>query len=157
MTEVTFEVAGVPAPQGSKVRTKWGVREDNPATRPWRSAVAWEATAAMQGREPLTGPLALEVVFFFPRPKTHFYTGKRAEVQRETAPVFHTSKPDVDKLLRAIGDSLTGIVARDDALIAEIVARKLYGSPRAQVRVRELNGSEPYPLLAPPTEGSTAA
>lgn len=31
---IEFTVPGIPAPQGSKVRTKWGMREDNPATRP---------------------------------------------------------------------------------------------------------------------------
>lgn len=142
MTEVSFEVAGIAAPQGSKTRTKWGVRESNDATRPWRSAVSWGATEAMQGREHLVGALALEVVFFFPRPKSHYRTGKHAGTLKDSAPRFHTSKPDVDKLVRAIGDSLSGIVMRDDSLIAEVVARKLYGSPRAAIRVLELAALE---------------
>lgn len=138
MTEVTFTVPGVPAPQGSKTRTKWGVREDNPATRPWRSAVAWEATNAMSEREQLSGPLALEVIFYFPRPKSHYGTGTRADTLKPAAPDFHTTKPDADKLLRAIGDSLTGIVCRDDSQLSVVKAEKLYGTPKAQILVREL-------------------
>jgi Holliday junction resolvase RusA-like endonuclease len=133
VNEVSFTVPGVPAPQGSKVRTKWGVREDNPATRPWRTSVAWEATAAMQGREPLTGPLFLAVTFFFPRPKNHFGSGRNSDVLKPSAPTFHTAKPDCDKLIRAIGDSLTGIVCRDDSQIAVVMAYKMYGTPRAEI------------------------
>ena len=67
---IEFTVPGVPAPQGSKVRTKWGMREDNPATRPWRQAVGFEALAAMTGAPPFSGALRLEVEFRFPRPKS---------------------------------------------------------------------------------------
>lgn len=140
MAEIRFTVPGVPAPQGSKTRTKWGVREDNPATRPWRTAVAWEATAAMHAdeRDTFLGPLSLQVVFYFPRPKNHYRTGRLAGVLKDQAPRRHISKPDVDKLVRAIGDALTGIVCRDDSQIAELRAEKLYGEPRAIVTVTEL-------------------
>ncbi len=146
---VEFTVPGVPAPQGSKTRTKWGVREDNPATRPWRTAVAWEATAAMAGRPRLTGPLALEVVFTFPRPKNHFGSGRNAEQLKPSSPTLHASKPDVDKMLRAICDSLSGIICRDDAQIAAVQGWKVYGSPGATVRVRPLPpDATPRPLVA---------
>lgn len=140
MNQISFTVPGVPAPQGSKTRTKWGVREDNPATRPWRQAVGWEATAAMHAEEfdALLGPLALEVVFYFPRPKSHYRTGRHAGVLKDSAPDFHTAKPDADKLLRAIGDALTGLVCRDDSQFALVRAEKVYGEPRALILVREL-------------------
>ena len=140
---ITFTVAGVPAPQGSKTRTRYGMREDNPNTRPWRSAVAWEATAAMQGSEPLTGPLVLEATFYFPRPKAHYHVGKRAGQLRSDAPTWHTVKPDGDKLVRAIGDALTGIVCRDDSQFALGRWRKLYGPPSAVVTVRPAQNAEP--------------
>jgi crossover junction endodeoxyribonuclease RusA len=128
---VTLTVAGVPAPQGSKVRTRWGVREDNEATRPWRSAVAHEATVVMNGdTELLFGPLRLEVAFYFPRPKSHFGSGAKANTLKDSAPRFHTSKPDTDKLLRAIGDSLTGIVVRDDSHLRSCTPRSTTAHPR---------------------------
>jgi Holliday junction resolvase RusA-like endonuclease len=140
LSVVEFSVAGVPAPQGSKTRTKWGVREDNPATKPWRTAVAWEATAAMQGRTPLAGPLELAATFYFPRPKNHYGTGKNSGRLKDNAPVWCGTKPDADKLLRAIGDAITGIVCRDDSQIVQITAWKLYGTPSAEITVRPAQG-----------------
>jgi Holliday junction resolvase RusA-like endonuclease len=40
----------------------------------------------------------------------------------------HTTKPDLDKLVRAIGDGLTGVVILDDKQIVELHARKIYTS-----------------------------
>lgn len=148
--EYSFTVPGVPAPQGSKVRTKWGVREDNPATRPWRTAVGWEASALRASIDdneqydpvfPLAGPLSLWVVFFFPRPKNHYGSGRNANILKPSAPIFHTSKPDGDKLTRAIGDSLTGILVRDDSQFCDVRAVKLYGEPRAVIYIQR-TGSE---------------
>ena len=46
---VAFTVLGEPAPQGSKVRNRYGgIRESNPRTRPYRQAVAAEAQIAME-------------------------------------------------------------------------------------------------------------
>lgn len=130
-------VHGVPAPQGSKTRTRFGVREDNPNTMPWRAAVAAEASRVMNGDELLDGPLWLEALFVFPRPKSHFGSGGRANVLKESAPSYHATQPDYDKLARAIGDALTGIVIRDDARIADAHIRKVYGHPaRAEIRIR---------------------
>lgn len=135
MTALAFTVPGVPAPQGSKTRTKWGIREDNPATRPWRNAVAWEARATYRDQEPLTGPIELHATFYFPRPKSHYGTGKNAAVLKPTAPLYHTAKPDGDKLMRAIGDAITGILIRDDSLIAHGSWTKVYGQPRAHIQI----------------------
>lgn len=86
----------------------------------------------------MLGPLDLHVAFFFPRPQSHYRTGKNAHELKPSAPSWHTSKPDADKLLRAIGDSLTGVVARDDSQFAHVEAFKYYGSPCAVVTVRSL-------------------
>jgi Holliday junction resolvase RusA-like endonuclease len=132
---IRFHVAGVPAPQGSKTiaRTADGrpyVRADNPITLiPWRTAVATAAIEAMADLPPLPGPLALDALFRFPRPKAHYRTGRNAGELKPTAPNLHHGRPDLDKLLRALGDALTGIVWTDDGQLARIQARKVYGSP----------------------------
>lgn len=133
---IRITIAGLPAPQGSKTRTNWGVREDNPRTKPWRAAVADEALRTMEGVEPLSGPVEAHVLFYFPRPKNHYGSGKNAEVLKQTAPTFHASKPDSDKLQRAIGDSLSGIALRDDAQIVHWNVWKLYGKPRCEIILR---------------------
>jgi len=143
---VSFTVHGTPAPQGSKTvgRTKAGaafVREDNPQTEPWRNAVAAAATAAMLdlGEDhPLGSPLRLDVTFVFPRPRSHYRTGRNAGQLKPSAPLYHDRRPDLDKLVRAVGDALTGIVAADDAAFVQVVARKHYGQPAAHISVELL-------------------
>lgn len=128
---VYFTVLGTPAPQGSKVRTQYGMREDNPRTKPWRQAVAAEALGAMHDAL-LTGPVIVHADLYFQRPKAHYLTGGL----RENAPVWHTTKPDMDKLQRALGDAMTGIVFRDDSQICQWHVRKMYGEPaRAEIMV----------------------
>lgn len=132
-------VHGIPVPQGSKVRTRWGLREDNPNTKPWRATVAAEAAAISVGKPLLTGPLHLEAVFTFPRPKGHFGTGRNAGVLKPSAKTYVEVTPDLDKLLRAVGDALSGVAIRDDAQIVSVSARKVYGEPAcARIQVWEL-------------------
>ena len=140
---VAFTVYGEPAPQGSKTvaRSSSGathVREDNPNTEPWRNAVAAAAAEAMDGRDPIGGPVRLEVAFVFARPRSHFGTGRNAGRLKASAPHYAAKVPDVDKLVRAVGDALSGIVLVDDSRIVELVASKHYGSPAAHVTVSEL-------------------
>jgi Holliday junction resolvase RusA-like endonuclease len=47
--------------------------------------------------------------------------------------------PDLDKLLRSVGDSLTGTVIRDDSRIIAIHAQKLYADARGVGAVIRLN------------------
>jgi Holliday junction resolvase RusA-like endonuclease len=140
---VTFTVAGTPQPQGSKTvaRAVGGrsfVREDNPATAPWRHAVTAAAQQAMGDRPLLTGSLLLDVTFRFARPKSHYRTGRHADELRADAPRFHDKRPDLDKLLRALGDALAGSVFHDDARVAEVCAVKVYGQPGATVVVSQV-------------------
>ena len=64
---------------------------------------------------PLDEPLRVEVYSYFERPKS-----KPKKV------VYMTGKPDVDNLLKTIGDSLNGILWRDDSVIVEGSVRKRY-------------------------------
>ncbi len=84
--------------------------------------------AAEWGREPLTGAVSVDVVFTFARPKSHYGTGRNADVVKESAPEEHTQRVDGDKLARLLGDSLemAGVVA-DDCQIVEWRIRKLWG------------------------------
>ena len=130
MEPLTFTVLGTPAPQGSKVRTRWGMREDNPNTRPWRQDVRAAALEAVGSDfTPYDGPVRVDVLFVFARPKAHYRTGKRAGELRDDAPYWCDRKPDADKLARAIGDALATIVLRDDSRIVAWDISKVYGAP----------------------------
>ena len=47
----------------------------------------------------------------------------------------HTKTPDIDKLLRAALDALTGVVWRDDAQVAEVSVRKMVAAYGEQTGV----------------------
>lgn len=116
-------VHGVPQPQGSK--NPWG-GEANKNTRPWRGHVSQVVGEAWGYSPILLGPVRVDVTFAFPRPKSHFRTGKNAHLLRDDAPHYKQGKPDADKLQRAIGDSLTGVAMRDDSQIVEWHVSKVY-------------------------------
>lgn len=122
MTQVvSFHAAGMPKPQGSKRGFAVGgkvrlVESGGAAHKDWRATVTAEATAAMRHRTPEDGPLRLEVTFYLPRPKSHPKT-------RRTWPI---ARPDIDKLVRSIADSLTHVVWRDDSQVVELRARKTW-------------------------------
>lgn len=132
MRTVEFQVAGIPAPQGShKAFMPRGARypvvtDDNPRTKPWRASVAY---AAMQVRPSplLDGPLCLTARFFLPRPKS---LPKRVQ--------YPSRKPDLSKLIRALEDALTGVIWNDDAQVVMVTATKHYGEPGCMVVVREV-------------------
>lgn len=114
-------VPGAPAPQGSKRHVGHGrMIESSTAVGPWRERVALAVHAE---RWPLlTGPVAVDLSFVMPRPKS---TPKR----RTPAAI---KRPDLDKLERAILDALTGIAFQDDAQVVELGASKRLASPAGQ-------------------------
>lgn len=137
---IEFFVPGVPVPQGSHrgfvVNGRAVITQDNKRTKPWRQAIihtaldAIEQASAPAGTFPLTGPIALTVTFVMPRPKFHFGSGRNAQVLKPNAPAWVDKKPDVDKLVRALGDACTEAgVWRDDAQVAALAVRHLYADP----------------------------
>jgi crossover junction endodeoxyribonuclease RusA len=155
LSRVEFTVLGLPQPQGSKTTVvrkgrRPVMREDSPLTEPWRATVAARAQAAMAGRQLRSGALRMRVVFVFPRPAAHFGTGRNHGRLKASAPLYCRTRPDVDKLLRAIGDALTGLVFRDDAQLVIVQAEKHYGEPpHAFVVVEELALEDDRPAPEP--------
>ncbi len=131
---IRIEVVGIPQPGGSKIggvnrsTGRMFVRPDNPKTKYWRGDVQAAAVAQYSGA-PVDGPLAMSCKFRFPRPKSHFRTGKNAHLLKESAPIWHVTKPDLTKILRSTEDALTGITWLDDSQIASREAEKRYCLP----------------------------
>lgn len=87
MNEITLEVPGVPAPGGSKKSLGNGRMIDDCKRNPeWRAVVAWTALQELRSLPPMDGPLAVDVVFWMPRPKYHYGTGKNAGVPFDDEP-----------------------------------------------------------------------
>ena len=137
MTGLTFEVRGIPGPQGSK--DQFG-RESSAKVKPWREAVRSEAASALSNTNtpPLVGAVAVTVTFFLPRPKAHY----GAKGLKATAPVTCAKRPDVDKLLRSTLDALTSAgVYGDDSQVVSLTGTKMYAGPAptgAVITVRPL-------------------
>lgn len=131
---VAIRVYGLPVPQGSKGAKVFKGRAtlfDTNAQRldPWREHVKKAAEDATRYHDTLTGPLKVWVFFTFQRPKSHYRTGRNAHLLRDTAPAMPTGRDlgDVDKLQRAVFDSLTEAqVWADDCLVVDVRARKVY-------------------------------
>jgi crossover junction endodeoxyribonuclease RusA len=125
-------VYGKPITQGSKIRTRWSMRDANGATlAPWRDNVRSVAlnTIAIDGISYGKDPVTVDIRFSFARPASHFGTGKNAGQVKASAPPFPSSHSvgDIDKCARAILDALTdaGVFA-DDSQVVELDARKVW-------------------------------
>lgn len=121
---ISFEVHGKPVPEGSTGAIPYKRRDGslgvnvmhsrNGTLLEWRNAVA--DAYLKTGGEIAEGPVAIQVIFLFNRPKT---------VSIRKRP-FMTVKPDLDKLCRAIGDALSGVAYSDDAQIVRWEVYKMY-------------------------------
>jgi len=140
-------VEGIPAPQGSKVRTRYGMREASQAVGPWREAV--KAVIARTDAPRMTGPVRVEYEFRFTRPASHYGTGKNAGRLKPSAPAWCTSRKhgDLDKLQRSTNDALTdsGVIT-DDSMIVQAFARRVYARPGevvgATIIIREMKDDQ---------------
>lgn len=96
---------------------------------------------AMNSRPPklLEGAVSLSLVFYMGRPKSHYVNNKRENDLRESAPICHTSTPDVDNLAKFVFDSLNGVYWKDDKQIFHVDALKIYSTePRTVINFSEI-------------------
>jgi Holliday junction resolvase RusA-like endonuclease len=124
-------VPGHAQPQGStRAFVRGGraiVTSANPKLADWRARVAGALWVAAP---PATGAVVVQLAFDLARPKS---------VRRTHA----TTRPDLDKLVRAMLDAGTEAgVWRDDAQVVEVVATKQYTSlaPCVRMTVLALDG-----------------
>lgn len=111
---IQFRAEGIPVPQGSmKVINGRILHSQGSALAVWRSTIAWSAKQA--GAIPIADPIIIILLFTMPRPKTV----KRA---------YPSVAPDLDKLIRASLDALTGVAYLDDGQVVEVQAKKRYGA-----------------------------
>lgn len=139
MSVFIVEVPGIPAPQGSKTRTRYGMRESSKRVKPWREAVV-AAVMQQMDQDAMFGPLAppyrVQVWFFFRKPRTSL-------ARNPVAPTIG----DLDKHQRAVGDALTtaGLI-EDDRHIIEWTAEKAWAGPAdtpgAIIRVTTIKETE---------------
>ena len=130
--QVSLSVSGDPASQGSHAIMNGRIVQVNSTKhKAWRKAIVQVAMETLPNDwQPIDEPCELIVNFYMPKP---------ASVKRS----LPTVSPDLDKLIRAVGDSLTdsGVVL-DDSRIVRISARKLYAEgiePGATILVKTID------------------
>lgn len=131
MSEAAFTVQGVPIPEGSKtpvIRRRANGQQfvflmdgrdakAQKAFKRWRADITTIATRAWAGRPPIEAQHAVAITLSFRiLPPATIPKGRWAP----------SVAPDLDKLVRAVGDSLTGVVYVDDGQIVDIHTRKRY-------------------------------
>lgn len=141
MTSVHVQGYGRPAPQGSKRHVGGGrFVEMSKGLPAYRKAIVDACTDAGVSGVRLSGPLAINVTYFMPRPKTHFTS--RGDL-KPSAPEWCITTPDIDKVQRALFDALGpngAQVIDDDRLIVDVRARMVYasGSPFTRFTITTL-------------------
>lgn len=144
---IQFTVYGKPVPQGSskafyvKALGRAVITSDNKRLKPWRQQIT--DTAMAQAGEAIEDSRPVEVLleFYFARPKS---AKKR---------VGMTVKPDIDKLIRAILDGITGVLFRDDSQVVSVIASKHYDDlERVEISVAEFDRYRVVPIPEPPPD-----
>ena len=88
----------------------------------WRETVAITVGSAVD--KPLEGPVGLALAFFFPRPKSHYGTGKNSAMLKGSAPTVHAQKPDIDNVIKSTLDAMNGVAYQDDKQVIQVRAEK---------------------------------
>ena len=124
-------VPGIPIPQGSTTRSRYGKTYADNAKRlyPWRDLVAARVRAELHDWLPPVATAAdVRLAFRFPRPAKHY--GRRGgqpylRADAEPYPTRRYTTGDLDKLERALLDALTaGGALADDALVIGLASMK---------------------------------
>lgn len=144
---LSFFVAGLPKAQPRTKAYKHGNHAGvyDPGTADgWKMIVRNEAGKAWtmeetMGTAPMwEGPLCVSLTFYFPRPKAHYRSNGEL---RDTAPRWHTTKPDRDNLDKAVCDALTNLgIWLDDKQVCDGRIQKRYADGHAvgcQIEIKE--------------------
>ena len=130
MTGIVIRAHGRPVTQGSKIKTRFGLIDDNAKSlKPWRERVRLAALDAARYHDMLTGPVFVRITFTLNRPTHHYRTGRFSELLRDDAPPYPIARGsgDIDKFVRAALDSLTDAkVWADDVQVVDVRARKVW-------------------------------
>jgi Holliday junction resolvase RusA-like endonuclease len=128
---LTFRVDGEPIAQprhriASRGRFATAYIPKGHAIHAWKYAIeeAARLEAERVGWVPLKNePLAISMSFHFSRPRSN-----KTE--------WHTQRPDLDNLAKAVLDALHGIAFLDDSAVLNLRLRKGWGKPGVFVEVR---------------------
>lgn len=133
-------VYGKAEPQGSKrpfhsakTGKTWVAEVGGAKHKNWREAIAQQAQVWLENHPawiPIDGPVRLSISFHLPKPKS----AKKGET-------WAIKRPDLDKLVRAVGDALHKKAYTEDSRIVQLSVSKQYAidtAPCADILVEAI-------------------
>lgn len=122
-------IPGNPVPQGrprAYVRGKHASVYEDAKSKDWKHVIAVHARAWLLGNDIKEGDwklidtaIKLEITFKLLRPKS-------VSAKKRPEPI---TRPDLDNLVKAVKDALSGVLWRDDSQVIELEAKKIYNNP----------------------------
>lgn len=127
-----FEVHLTPRPQK---QTRLGKHGAYDPSKTQKQAIQWQIRPYAP-KEPLKGPLNVDIVFYLPIPKS---TSKTVKTQMLNGIVYPMKRPDIDNLAYIVTNAMKEIVYEDDAQVVDLTLKKRYGeTPKTVIKVIEL-------------------
>lgn len=130
---ITLELYGDPvAQQRPRFARKGNIVSTYDNQAKLKEGYKWQIRSQFR-EEPLTIPIALDLVFFMPIPKSTLGIKKR---QMANGVIAHQKKPDLDNMIKFYLDCMNKVTFADDSQICEIRAKKIYSNnPGTLVRI----------------------
>lgn len=128
MVALAFTVPGEPRGKGRPRIVKIGgfsrMATDS-KTASYENLVALAAREALGGRPMLDGPLNLHITV---RLCPAASASRRARLAMLAGAISPTKKPDLDNVIKAVLDGCNAVAFRDDVLVTQISAAKVYAT-----------------------------
>jgi Holliday junction resolvase RusA-like endonuclease len=105
---------------------------DPKESKSWKAQIAEQAVSQLNGEPLLVGPVMLQLKFFMPRPKN--LPKKKFS--------YHTKRPDLSNLEKAVEDALNNVIIQDDSQIFTKHSSKMYATaeenPGVEIQIEQI-------------------
>ena len=122
---ISFTIPGKPIPLKRHRPSARGGYYDPSSTD---KKQVWLQIARHKPKRPFAGDVRIFMMFFLPRPKHHYRTGKYKHLLKDRCKdiIYHSVKPDLDNMIKSCVDALFSKSDRDDACVHSITAKKVW-------------------------------
>lgn len=140
-------IPGNPVGKARPRVTRSGVAYTPKKTREYEQKVAWIARSWWRGRRPIPKgvPVIIHITSLYSRPKSNKLSEERCWCPKGG------TYADLDNLVKAIKDSLNGLVYEDDCQVVGVIARKMHTGegeePCTEVLITIPDEEDPLQLL----------
>jgi Holliday junction resolvase RusA-like endonuclease len=120
---INIYVAGQPVGKARPRVTRSGRVYTPTKTMKAEASIQDAAREAMQGQQPMEGPVYVSAAFNMQIPISWTKTKRQ---QAGIGSVMPAGKPDIDNLAKTVMDALNGIAYRDDSQVVQLAISKRY-------------------------------